>query len=81
VLASWNNWTYWLQPVQRHVIFLMDKNTGNDNWGRRWGVLLDRRKRNGDRKDSTVKDKTQTRIRSVNEFYWEVGMGATKGMR
>jgi hypothetical protein len=22
-LASWNDWTYWLQPVQRHVILLM----------------------------------------------------------
>ena len=22
-LASWNDWTYWLQPVQRHAIFLM----------------------------------------------------------
>jgi len=22
-LVSWNDWTYWLQPVQRHAIFLM----------------------------------------------------------
>ena len=23
-LVSWNTWTYWLQPVQQHAIFLMD---------------------------------------------------------
>ena len=55
-----------------------DKNTGNDNWGRRLGVLLGRSKRNGDRKDGKDKDKTQTRIRSVSEmddgFYLEVGI-------
>ena len=46
--------------------------------------MLDGRIRNGDRKDGRDKDKTQTRIRLVNEmdgFYWEVGMEVTKEMR
>jgi len=80
MIAEWD----WSSRRTHHRVDGKDKNMGNDNWGRRWGVLLDRRKRNGDRKDGTIKDKMQTRIRSVNEmdgFYWEVGMGATKGMR
>jgi hypothetical protein len=32
VLASWNNWTYWLQPLQQHAIFLMPRHAKNGTW-------------------------------------------------
>lgn len=43
--------------------------------------MLKGRKRNGNRKDGRDKDKTKTRLTSVNRmdgFYWELGMEVTK---